>query len=197
MTEKKKSGSTWKVLIIFVVLVGGMVAYYFYLDSNQNADRENRQEYSMVDEVLAKDLEKYYPASPKAVVQYYSEITKCFYNETYEEAELYLLADKISQLYDEDLVASDENEWNDYIRRLTDNVRDYQQNGAKIHSYEVSSSTDVEYFEEDGFDWARLYCAFTVRTGATYTKADEVFLLRKNETGHWKIYGWALVEDMF
>ena len=63
-------------------------------------------------------------------------------------------------------------------------------NKYSISSYNTSSSTDVYYFTDDGFDFARLYCTYNVRMGTVIQPIEEIFLLRKNLEGHWKIYGW-------
>ena len=45
----------------------------------------------------------------------------------------------------------------------------------------------------DGYDWAKLYFTFNLRQGTNRTTSEEVFLLRKDEDGRWKIYGWKTV----
>ena len=64
-----------------------------------------------------------------------------------------------------------------------------------ISSYATSSSTDVFYFSEDGYDFARLYCTYNIRNGTVMQVLEERFLLRMDEEGHWKIYGWEAVEQ--
>ena len=65
----------------------------------------------------------------------------------------------------------------------------------KISSYTTSSSTDVETFTKDNYEWARLYCMFNIRKGTDMLATTERFLMRKDEAGHWKIYGWELAEN--
>ena len=64
-----------------------------------------------------------------------------------------------------------------------------------MSGYSVSAAADVERFDEDGFEWARLYATYRLRQGTEYLYSNEVFLLRKDDDGHWKIYGFDLVED--
>ena len=65
-----------------------------------------------------------------------------------------------------------------------------------ISSYFVSASTDVEEFTENGYSCARLYCTFNIKQGTNSPKASmEQFVLRKDDNGHWKIYGWELVKN--
>ena len=90
---KNKNGA--KLLVVGIILAVLVIGYYFYLSNRQSADREEVVESTLVQSVLMKDLEKSYPPTPKEVVKYFNEISKCFYNETYTEEELYDLAKQI------------------------------------------------------------------------------------------------------
>ena len=127
------------------------------------------------------------------MVKYYCDITQCFYNEENEDAQVRELALQIRKLYDRELVANQTEE--EYIQNLISDIASMKQNGLVISSYSTSPSTDVEYFSQDGFEWARLYCSFSIRQGSTLINSNEQFLLRLDENGHWKIYGWQLVEE--
>ena len=59
----------------------------------------------------------------------------------------------------------------------------------------VSASTDVEEFVVDGRECARLYVTYRLRQGTEYIYSNEVFIMRKDENGHWKILGWELLEE--
>ena len=83
----------------------------------------------------------------------------------------------------------------DYILDLKQDIAFYNDNGYRVSSYSPSASTDVEYFKEDGFEWARIWCVYTIRSGKNTKPIQNVFILRKDENGHWRIYGWRLVED--
>jgi hypothetical protein len=64
-----------------------------------------------------------------------------------------------------------------------------------VTSYATVSGTDVFYFNEDGYKWARTNVAFTLRQGKNVGIAKETFVLRKDPEGHWKIFGWAVTEE--
>ena len=149
----------------------------------------------MVQSVLLRDLEHNYPPTPKEVVKYYSEITECFYNEEYSDEELTQLATKIQQLYDAELVANKSQD--QYMQDLKNEIVDMKKNKYTIASYEVSASTDVEYFTQDEYSCARLYCTYYLRQPSSGTRVAslERFVLRQDADGHWKILGWELVED--
>ena len=75
-----------KNIIIGVILISLIVGYYFYLSEKNIKDAESEVvETTLTQDVLAKDLEKFYPATPKEVVKYYNEIKECYYNEENDE----------------------------------------------------------------------------------------------------------------
>lgn len=187
----KKSGAV-KIVIISIIFVGLILGYYIYLSNKQPKVEENVT-VSAVQEILLKDISIAYPPSPKEVVKYYCEITKCFYNEEYTDEELVQLAKKIQEVYDDELIANQT--WDNYYQSLKGEIATMKNNGTVISSYATSSAADVEYYSVDGFDFAKLYCVFNLRQGTQMVSTNEVFLLRKDTQGHWKIYGWKLADD--
>lgn len=176
--------------IFFMLLAVCCVLLAYYL-MNVKAEKSKPDDYAKltkVQEVLSRDLNTNYPQTPKEVLKYYSELTKCFYNESYTDKELYELAMKAMELYDHDLAGNKTEE--DYLKDLKSEIRVFKEKGYSISSYNTSSSTDVYYFQEDGFEFARLYCTYNVRMGTVIQPIEEIFLLRMNLEGHWKIYGW-------
>ena len=70
-----------KIVIVIGVLVVLLGGYYFYLSNYKMPEEETV--ITKVQEVLLKNLDTDYPPTPREVIKYYSEITKCLYNETY------------------------------------------------------------------------------------------------------------------
>lgn len=187
----------WKAkkgIIIAAILIIAVVAYYFYLSNKATPVKEETEPVilSEVQKVLLVDLEKNYPQSPKEVVKYFCEISSCFYNEEYSEEELQQLASKIREIYDDELVAKQTDE--QYLDRLKIDIEEYKTQERTIANYSPSSSIDVETFSEDGFEWARLYCFFSIKQKGILYNVNTQFLLRKDKDGHYKIYGWKNVE---
>ena len=185
-----------RLLIVFITFIAACIGIFFYL-SNRSEDtaEENRNPAVMTatQEVLARNLKTNYPPTPKEVLKYYSEITRCFYSEKYTEDELVELALKSRELFDDELYATQTDE--QYLIALQSDIEVYKEADRVISSYSVSSSTDVNEYHFEGRDWAQLYCIYSVREGTTITPVQERFLMRKDEDGHWKILGWQLVED--
>lgn len=196
MTEgnRKKGGSGIRIFFVGVVLICIIVGYYYHLSNRrEKANQEDSAKATAVQEVLLYNFERNYPPTPKEVVKLYGQMTQCFYNEEYTQEELLQMAVQIQNLYDEELIANKTE--NQYIEDLKWDINNMKEKGITISSYSVSASTDVEEFSRDGFRFARLYCTFTLRKGTKIDYSNEVFLLRKDKDGHWKIYGWALADE--
>lgn len=190
-----KSSGGVKILIVVMVLAAIVLGYFYYLGHRDRKQAEEEAAATVVQSVLMRDLEHNYPPTPKEVVKYYSEITECFYNEEYSDEELSQLATKIQHLYDIELVANKSQE--QYIQDLRNEIAEMKKNKYTIASYEVSASTDVEYFTQDEYSCARLYCTYYIRQASSGTRVAslERFVLRQDSENHWKIMGWELVED--
>ncbi len=190
-----KNSKVAKTIIIVVALAAIILVYYYSL--SHRAKRQEVEEAfaaTVVQSILMRDLEHNYPPTPKEVLKYYAEITECFYNETYSDEELVQLAGKIQMLYDAELVANKTQD--QYMQDLRDDIAEMKGKQLTVASYEVSASTDVEYFEQDEYSCARLYCTFYLKQqGSGRVPSQERFVLRQDGDGHWKILGWELVED--
>ena len=193
-SPKKKDRTALKSGIIIVILVALVIGYYYYLSNKEKQRQEEVIELTVAQELLAKNLETNYPPTPKEVIKYYSELTKCFYNEEYTDEELEKLAAQARLLYDEDLLAY--NDWSHQLIELKEDIDYYKTNEIQINNYTIPASTDVEYFSEDGYQFARLYCTYYLVTKNVTQTVNEVYLLRKDEQEHWKIYGWDLAENV-
>ena len=192
---KKATGA--RALVFCAVMVLLVVGYYYYL-SNRNVPQPEEavpeeEVLTPTQEVLLRNLDTNYPPTPREVVKYFSEITQCFYNEENTEEEIEALGLKIRELYDDELVENQTEE--NYLASLKFDIEEFKKNNRTISSYAPSSSVDVDTFSEDGYDWARLYCIYGIKQGELLYNSNIVFVLRKDEQGHYKIYGWKLVEE--
>lgn len=185
-------GKKIKPIIIAVILVSLLAGYYFYL-MNREKKQEEAIQITAVQSVLLKNLERDYPPTPKEVVKYYSEITKCLYNEHYSEEQFEQLADKMLALYDEELLQNNPRE--QYIKSLKNDVDIFEENGYTITSFTPSTSTDVETSFLEGREYAKLYCTYTIKVEANYSTSMEIFELRKDQNGHWKILGFKIADE--
>ncbi len=193
MRNAKEKQNPVKLIIIGCILAALIVGFYFYIANKMQGNGEEDVKATKSQQVLMRNLNTNYPPSPREVLKYYCEIIQCLYNEPHTDEELKKLAKQIQLLYDDEFV---ENQTEDlYLLNLAGEIAELNKNDMKISSYTTSSSTDVETFTKDNYEWARLYCMFNIRKGTDMLATTERFLMRKDEAGHWKIYGWELAEN--
>lgn len=178
------------VLLLAIVLV---VIFAFLTNRGDNEKVTNSGFMTPVQEVLNRNLKTNYPGTPKEVLKLYSEITRCFYSEKYTEEELAELAKKSRDLFDDELRALQTDD--EYLAALKKEIDDYKENSKTISSFSVSNSTDVKFYYYDGYDWAQLYCIYSVRVATSIQPVQERFLMRRDADDHWKIVGWKLAEE--
>ena len=181
-----------KVIVLSIVCIGIIVGYYYYLTYRDKKDIENSTELTKVGEVLAKDLEKDYPPTPREVIKFYDKILKCYYNEEYEQEELEEMADQARLLMDEELLKK--NPKDQYMLMLEADIKDYKDNERKLVDTTVCDSKEVEYKKVDGRECAYVVSRYFVREGNTYSNSSQKYVLRKDEDGNWKILGFKMVE---
>ena len=190
-TSSRKNNSI-KGVLVMVVLALGVLAYFYVINNRIKQVEKDVEKITAVQELLVRDLNSNYPATPKEVVKMYSEITRCFYGEEYTEEELVKLAKMSRQLFDDELVANQDED--SYLRSLRSEIVLYKQQKRLISSYSVASSADVEYYNFQDAEWAQLIAMYSVKTGGTVEPSKERYLLKKDSNGHWKIYGFRLEE---
>ena len=185
--------STTRITLILLVLVVGVVGYYAYL-SGKSRDRASEAAMTQVQIVLSRDLKNDYPPTVKEVVKYYTEIQKCLYGGECSEEEVEQLGLRERELYDEELLAA--NDENSNLLQLKAEVGSFQEDSRKMTSVSVSSSANVDTFSEDGWEFARIYCTYTILEGGRSNQVNTVYLLRRDENRRWKIYGWDLAQNV-
>lgn len=186
--------STVGITIVLIILIAGLVCLYaFFAGRAKSGSAEAVM--TTVQSVLSRDLTKDYPATVKEVVKYYTEIEKCFYNEDCTEEEIEQLGMKARELFDEELLEN--NEVESYLFQLKLDIQNFKKAKRRINNISVAASTNVDFFSQDGFDFARIYCGYMVSENAGHSVAEgRVYLLRRDEERHWKIYGWESADKV-
>ena len=179
---------------IAAAICAGIICCAFYLTAQRSKEQAKKAEtLTEVQKLITKNLDTKYPETPREVIKLYNRIITAYYAEEYTEEEFVQLALQVRNLYDDELIASKTE--NQYIEDLRWDVNQLRDQEIVISSYATSASTDVEEYTKGGFKWAKLYCSFTLRKGTYVDSTNEVFLLRKDDAGHWKIYGFKLADD--
>jgi hypothetical protein len=182
-----------KFIILFVAVIAVVLGFYYYLSNiKEKSMADDFVKVSRVREVLSRNLDARYPPTPKEVVRFFAEITQSLHNDDYTNHEFEDMGLQLYRLYDDEL--AENNPWESYLDDLRVDVNSYRNKDYVMTSYLVSNSTDVIYFSEEGSDYARMHCLFTLRRGTEFFSLDHQFLLRKGEQGRWKILGWQKEE---
>ena len=185
--------STTRVTVIIVFLVVAVVGYYAYLANRSKSERAE-EAMSAVQSILSRDLSKDYPPTPKEVIKYYNEIFIAYYNEECSEEDIEALGLKARELYDDELLEA--NEIGAYLINLQEEVKTGRKNERRVTSPNVASSVNVEFFKEDGYDFARLQCDYVILEAGQKYPTAQMYLLRKDGNKRWKIYGWEDVKKL-
>lgn len=185
--------STTRTFLFILVVIVGVVSLFAYL-SGKSRDAAKEASMTATQIALSRDLQNNYPPTVKEVVKYYTDIEKCFYAEDCTEEELEQLAMKARELYDADLLAI--NDVTSNLLQLKAEVDSFKEDSRQITAASVASSANVDTFTEDGYEFARIHCIYTVLEGGKSNLVDTVYLLRRDENRRWKIYGWDLAENV-
>ena len=185
----RKGPKSAAVLAVRVITVFAL--YYYLVNKVERSGPE--VETTAVQDVLLKNLEKDYPPTVREVIKYYNEIMNCYYSEKPTETELQELADKALELYDAELVSYQSREA--YVENLKAEIAAFEAAETVLSHVALSSSTAVEYYTYQGRECAQIRCIYTVRQKTNLMTIREIYVLRKDDTGKWKILGWTPAED--
>ena len=185
----RKGPKSAAVLAVMVITVFAL--YYYLVNKVERSGPE--VETTAVQDVLLKNLEKDYPPTVREVIKYYNEIMNCYYSEKPTETELQELADKALELYDAELVSYQSREA--YVENLKAEIAAFEAAETVLSHVALSSSTAVEYYTYQGRECAQIRCIYTVRQKTDLMTIREIYVLRKDDTGKWKILGWTPAED--
>ena len=169
------------VVVCISLLVGG---FAFWMNRNGNASSED-VELTKVQQLITKDLEKNYPATPREVVKTYNEIISCFYNEEYTEAELEALVEQSQLLMDEELLAN--NPKDVYFKQVKEEILEFATAERTIMRYNLPSSNEIEFRTVDGRECAYVETSYLLKEKNSLDKTFQTYVVRKDDEGNWKI----------
>ena len=145
------------------------------------------------EEKIGEEMEENYPITVCQVVQLFTRIQKCYYNEECSEEELIKLAYMATILFDDELVENN-SPFDEYFADLQEEIDLYKKENRTISRVILGKSSDVTYSTVEGQKYASVECVYYVKDEATTAKIVTTYMLRKNEDGKWKILGWQKYE---
>ena len=187
----KKAKNFRGIILVILVIALGVTVYTYSLNKGTLTPTEKNSE-DEAGKLASRNLETDYPNTPRKVIEYYSQIMKCFYGEELSEEILKKLVQQTRLLYDEELLAQNPEE--DALKQTKDYIEEFRENNNKITEYIIEGSKDIEYYTKDDASYAIVTTAYFTRDKSGASKTYEDYLLRKDKDGNWKILGWELTE---
>lgn len=187
-----------KLITITLIIVLCVVLYYRYAnkeDKDSTESNANKGKLSEVEKILTKNLDEIYPTTPLEVVKFFTRIQKCYYNENHTDEVVKELAEQARKLMDDELIKN--NPEGEYFEELNEEIDAYGSGKKKISNIIFDKTNDVVYSTVNGVKAASLNCTYYVQSGSKIATTTETYILRKNNAGQWKIYGWKLKEPSY
>jgi transcription-repair coupling factor (superfamily II helicase) len=184
---KNRTLTTIVVMTIFAIII---LLFYFYW-SNRTAPLEEAsvENLTEVEKLLNKDLELYYPETPREVVKLFGSMTKTLYDSPKDE-EVEALAKKIRELYDTEF--NEKNPEEIYLQNLYTDIAAWKEKERRITNF-LLVNEDIEQEKEiGGVNYAVNYISYTIQENTKFTETWRI-LLRQNDKANWKILGWEEV----
>ena len=187
----KKRGGLIFLILIAVLIVGAfaLVAY------RTPKSAEEATEVTEKDELMSRNIDTNYPSTPREVMKLYNRYMLCLYgveSDELKDEEVRALGRKMRQMYDEKLLA--ENPEESHLLKLAQELSIFRNDGKVMIQANVCDSNEVDYIDVDGASGALLETSYFVKKGSQeFTRTYQQFLLRKDDSGNWKILGFVKV----
>ena len=93
-------------------------------------------------------------------------------------------------IFDDELLTL--NPYDEYLKRLQDEIKDYKSAGRTIADYVIENNSNMEFLTYKGKDYAKIDVMYFVHESKNIIKNYEKFTLRKDDGGRWKILYWEV-----
>ncbi len=191
MKGKKLAQLIGVLCLVAFVILGVFLALNLREDNStfSKGDKPNTE----AQKILAKDLDRNYPATVREVVRLYSRISSCYHNEKISEEEFQGLVELQRKLFDEEFLEN--NPLDTFTNNLSNEIAVARQTEYEMVSWRVQKQSSVQTWESGENHYASIIACYTMH-GDDYTRTYEEFLLREDENGRWKIVGWRLTDPV-
>ena len=187
---KKRGGVI--LLILIAVLIVGAFAFVAYRTPRT---AEEATEVTEKAELMSKNIAVGYPATPREVLKLYNRYMLCLYGVNGSELnneEVRALGRKLREMYDEELMESNPEEA--HLMRLAQEIATFRSDDKVMIQANVCDSNEVEYIDVDGASGALVKASYFMKEGSKeFSRTYQQFLLRKDNSGNWKILGFVKV----
>lgn len=190
-----KKGTKAFTLVVFIVALLALGLYIYV--TNEAAGKQDVTPTSEKEILLNYDMVENYPKTVRETVKMHCRYLKYIYNEGFSkdftEDDLFVMNQRIRQLFDEELLEI--NSADEQLRNLKKEMDLYQTNKQKIVSYTLAEASQIEYNTDKGNEYAKMRVTIAMRIDGASFSVDEVYILRKDADGKWKILGWQAIKQ--
>jgi hypothetical protein len=187
--SKKRTTTTIVVMTLLAVII--LVFYYYWSNRTDPLEDASVENLTDVEKLLKKDLDIYYPETPREVVKLFGSMMKTLYDNL-EDDEIEALATKIRELYDEEFLTN--NPLDTYLNSLYTDIAAWKEKDRRITNYLLVNDDLEQESEIDGVKYSVNYISFTIQESRKFTETWKV-LLRQDKDSKWKILGWEFVAE--
>ncbi len=193
MKGKKNAQLIGTLCIVVFVMLGVFLALNLREDNGIFSKEEKKNTEAQT--ILAKDIDRNYPATVREVVRLFSRISQCYHNQTVSEEELTKLIEMQRKLFDEEFLYN--NPLDNFTNKLTAEIDAAKEKKQEMVSWRVQKQSSVKNWKDEENSFASIVASYTMNTKKEgYTRTYEQFLLREDENGRWKIVGWRLTDPI-
>lgn len=186
--EKKRTGIINGKSIVLAILLILVVAGFYMVASNKPSVKKD-DEYTILKE---KNLAESYPETPREVVKLYGRYAKCIYKKGLSDKQVETMVNQMRNLFATELL--NENALEAQLQDLDYEMKTFHKDGKSLINYEVPSDS-LTTAKVDGIETASVVLSLSIKKDKSYTRTNELFLLRQDYQGNWKIVGWQPVKD--
>lgn len=193
MKGKKLAQLIGSLCVVVALVLGVFLALNLRKDDSIFSKEETTN--TEAQNILAKDIDRNYPATVREVVRLYARISKCYHNETISEAEFQSLVEMQRKLFDEEFLEN--NPLDTFTNNLAAEIDAAKARKYQMVTWRVQKQSSVITWQDGDNHFASIVASFTMNEKeAGYTRTYEEFLLREDENGRWKIVGWRLTDPI-
>lgn len=193
MKGKKLARLVGSLCLIVAVVLGVFLALNLGEDDSIFSKEEKPN--TEVQNILAKDIDRNYPATVREVVRLYARISKCYHNESISEEEFQKLVEFQRKLFDEEFLNN--NPLDTFTNNLSMEIEAAKSRKYQMVQWRVQKESRVETWKSGDNHFSSIIASFTMSEKEKgYSRTFEEFLLREDEKGRWKIVGWRLTDPI-
>ncbi len=186
----KARNRTMATVVTMLVIAIAILSFYFYWMFRIKPLEDNaEEEMSEVQKLINKDLDIFYPETPREITKLFGSMMKNLYDNISDE-EVEALALKVRELYDEDFLAVNPQET--YLRNLYSDIASWKKVNRRISAYHLVNEKEEQQEQLEGVEYAITYLSFTIQENGKFTETWKI-MLRQNKDKKWKILGWQVV----